>query len=426
MKKQVRRRRGGTEADYDGDSDQSPKAPEASPVQKGDRLAGREAAAASDPEDKRALRWEKFRKMRTRSVVGVTMMSLFAMIVYAGHFYCMLLVVALLVFCFNEVVQMKLDKEKEMNLPLLGHLRWYAFSIAVFFGTVTTIPEQIDNWGEQNAWVKRMKLYSLFVTYCLSTVFVVAFHLSLRNFTLRYQFHQLSWVLCTLVAVVMQAFPMVYNIYRGLIWFVLPMSVVIVNDIAAYFSGTFFGKTKLISLSPNKTWEGFIGGALLTVLFGIFFAGKLQGSPHFTCPQPDLILTPFRGISCPPSPTFTPTAVQLVGGLSLTPMQLHGAAFAVFASTIGPFGGFFASGFKRAFKVKDFAAKFPGHGGVMDRVDCMVVMGLFSFAYTRTVVPQQITVESMVERIDRLSVQEQLQVYKTMAKALASRRLLNG
>ena len=40
MKKQVRRRRGGTEADYDGDSDQSPKAPEASPVQKGDRLAG--------------------------------------------------------------------------------------------------------------------------------------------------------------------------------------------------------------------------------------------------------------------------------------------------------------------------------------------------------------------------------------------------
>lgn len=62
----------------------------------------------------------------------------------------------------------------------------------------------------------------------------------------------------------------------------------------------------------------------------------------------------------------------------------------------------------------------------MDRVDCMVVMGLFSFAYTRTVVPQQITVESMVERIDRLSVQEQLQVYKTMAKALASRRLLNG
>jgi phosphatidate cytidylyltransferase len=425
MKKQLRRRRGDT--DDDGDSDNSPHAPVMSSPQTGSRpSSGRDAAGASDAEDKRALMWEKVRKIRTRSVVGVTMMSAFALIVYAGHFYCMLLVVLLIVFCFQEVVQMKRDKEKELNLPLLGHLRWYAFSIAVFFGTVTTISEQIDNWGEQNAWVKRIKRYSLFVTYCLSTVFVVAFHLSLRNFTLRYQFHQLCWVLCTLVAVVLQAFPMVYNIYRGLIWFVLPMSVVIVNDIAAYFSGTFFGKTKLISLSPNKTWEGFIGGALLTVIFGIFFAGQLQGSPHFTCPQPDLILEPFRGISCPPSPTFTPTTVELFGGLRLTPMQLHGAAFAVFASTIGPFGGFFASGFKRAFKVKDFAAKFPGHGGVMDRVDCMVVMGLFSFAYTRTVVPKEITVESMVERIQELSAQEQLQVYKTMSKALASRKLING
>ena len=42
-------------------------------------------------------------------------------------------------------------------------------------------------------------------------------------------------------------------------------------------------------------------------------------------------------------------------------------ALSIFASTIGPFGGFFASGFKRAFKIKDFGDTIPGHGGFMDR-----------------------------------------------------------
>jgi phosphatidate cytidylyltransferase len=37
----------------------------------------------------------------------------------------------------------------------------------------------------------------------------------------------------------------------------------------AYMFGFFFGKTPLIKLSPKKTWEGFIGGALSTVLFGL-------------------------------------------------------------------------------------------------------------------------------------------------------------
>eukprot|EP00955_Chlamydomonas_euryale_P018869 201247-Chlamydomonas_euryale.AAC.5 len=44
----------------------------------------------------------------------------------------------------------------------------------------------------------------------------------------------------------------------------------------------------------------------------------------------------------------------------------------VFASLIAPFGGFFASGFKRAFRLKDFGDTIPGHGGITDRFDCQV------------------------------------------------------
>ena len=53
-------------------------------------------------------------------------------------------------------------------------------------------------------------------------------------------------------------------------------------------------------------------------------------------------------------------------------MQLHALVMAVFASVIAPFGGFFASGFKRSLKVKDFGDSIPGHGGMTDRMDCQV------------------------------------------------------
>lgn len=57
-------------------------------------------------------------------------------------------------------------------------------------------------------------------------------------------------------------------------------------------------------------------------------------------------------------------------------LQLHAVVMAMFASIIAPFGGFFASGFKRGFKIKDFGDSIPGHGGMTDRMDCQVSTSL--------------------------------------------------
>lgn len=73
----------------------------------------------------------------------------------------------------------------------------------------------------------------------------------------------------TLLIVVTQSYLILQNMFEGLIWFIVPVSMIVCNDIMAYLCGFFFGRTPLIKLSPKKTWEGFIGGGILTVLLGM-------------------------------------------------------------------------------------------------------------------------------------------------------------
>jgi phosphatidate cytidylyltransferase len=70
--------------------------------------------------------------------------------------------------------------------------------------------------------------------------------------------------------------------------------------------------------------------------------------------------------------------------VEIAPVQIHALIMTCFASLIAPFGGFFASGVKRAFKIKDFGDSIPGHGGITDRMDCQFLMGLFSYMYLTT------------------------------------------
>lgn len=51
---------------------------------------------------------------------------------------------------------------------------------------------------------------------------------------------------------------------------------------------------------------------------------------------------------------------------------------------MSPFGGFYASAIKRTYNLKDFDSVIPGHGGVMDRMDCQFITALFTTVYYNT------------------------------------------
>jgi phosphatidate cytidylyltransferase len=110
------------------------------------------------------------------------------------------------------------------------------------------------------------------------------------------------------------------------------LALVWVGDSAAYFVGKGFGRMKMSpQLSPNKTWEGaaanLFGALLVAVLFGHWM--KIE--------------------------------------------TVHVLAMAALASVAGQVGDLFESAFKRGAGVKDSGTILPGHGGILDRIDALIL-----------------------------------------------------
>ncbi|MFR9070693.1 MAG: phosphatidate cytidylyltransferase, partial [Paraclostridium sp.] len=120
------------------------------------------------------------------------------------------------------------------------------------------------------------------------------------------------------------------------VWLIFIISFM--TDTFAYFSGYLFGKHKLIpSISPKKTIEGSIGGILgstiCCVIFGYIFK------------------------------------------LDITHMILVGSI----GSIVAQFGDLFASAIKRYVGIKDYGKLIPGHGGILDRFDSVILVAPFVY-----------------------------------------------
>ena len=370
----------------------------------------------------------KWRSVYTRGYTTLLMLAGFVLLIYLGHIPLMLLVFFLQLLMFRELQALSRVLSSKAVLPSFRPLHWYWFSLAVFF----TYGKVYDYYFHTHT------PYHTFLSFSLYCVGVLLFVWSLRRGYYKYQFEMFAWIHLTLLLIVMQSTFVVVNMFHGLIWFILPALLIVSNDCWAYVFGFFFGRTPLIRLSPKKTWEGFIGAFGMTLLTSVFLSSTLSRFSTMICPKLDMSLsTPSLCVTPPvfiPTPHHLPSLLTsllsflLPPGLAphtllISPFQLHALSLSIFASLIAPFGGFFASGFKRAFRIKDFGESIPGHGGVTDRMDCQVLMGFFVWAYYEAFVVEEgvgermSRVMKMVERMDVDEVQRLVAQLQDMLQA---------
>ncbi|KAI9816328.1 MAG: hypothetical protein M1826_001863 [Phylliscum demangeonii] len=382
----------------------------------------------------------------TRTIWTFVMIAGFFAAMFAGHIYVIALVTALQIMSFKEVIAIANVPSRARRLRFTKSLNWYFLASTMYF----LYGESVIYYFKHIVLVDKVLLplatHHRFISFTLyiigaavelePAIGFVFFVGSLQTGHYRFQFTQFAWTHMALYLIVVQAHFIMNNIFEGMIWFFLPVSLVITNDIFAYVCGITFGRTQLIKLSPKKTVEGFVGAWIMTVIFGVGLTNLLMRYKYFICPVNDLGANILTGLECTPNPVFIPHTYHvhlpraLAGppaSITFAPMQIHILVFATFASLIAPFGGFFASGLKRTFNIKDFGESIPGHGGITDRMDCQFIMGFFAFMYYQSFIAlHQTSVGSVIEgAITGLTPHEQMEVVRGLSKYLYNQGVLS-
>jgi phosphatidate cytidylyltransferase len=337
---------------------------------------------------------KKWENWWVRTLWTFVMIGGFIGILLAGHLWVMALVIGIATIMYREIITIGLGPTKALNVaqPWYRSLHWFFYGVANYFLYIDTLSYYFP--GSRLAWLALDSIRPLLtkhhkmISFSLYMTGFVLFVLTLKKGHYRLQFYHFGWTHVTLLFVLASSHFIINNIFEGLFWFILPASLVIMNDISAYVVGFFFGRTPLIRLSPKKTWEGFLGAFMCTMVFAWFFSGFLAQFPYVTCPVENLTTSSLSINNCSPNLIYISRQIEIPTPLpdllrtflpfapwksfALAPVQLHALVLAAFASLVAPFGGFFASGFKRAFNIKDFGDSIPGHGGLTDRFDCQV------------------------------------------------------
>ncbi len=155
------------------------------------------------------------------------------------------------------------------------------------------------------------------------------------------RFEELSGQLFAALIIPIALLSLISLLRMGRAYLLLPFIIALSSDTGTYFAGTYLGKHRAAgNLSPDKTYEGIIGGLLAAL---------------------------------------TATAIYIVIMLLLyrTVSWLGIIAYGILGSAIGQFGDMVFSYIKRQYKAKAFGKLLPGHGGVLDRLDSVVFCAPF-------------------------------------------------
>ena len=259
--------------------------------------------------------------MKTRTITAIVALAIFIPILIAGGIWIQIASAVLAFIGVSEIFIMK----KIMVLHPIAIL-------SMLIGASLTLP----NSYFQNLWLKKNELFYVFILILLVTIVI-----SYQTFTIE----DAGVIAITTYYIGHGFYYLTAASNRGLSYLFYGLLLVWSTDIFAYLIGKKFGKHKLDPIvSPDKTWEGSIGGTLSAIIVALIYNSFFQI-------QNNIFL------------------------LILSTLVL---------SIIGQLGDLAESAMKRHYHVKDSGKILPGHGGILDRFDsflfvfpCLHLIGLF-------------------------------------------------
>ncbi|MBQ2142727.1 MAG: phosphatidate cytidylyltransferase [Alistipes sp.] len=277
---------------------------------------------------------DKMRNLIVRTISGVVLLGIVLGAAYGGKFAFgafLLLIVVVGMWEFYNIAAAT-GATPHRTLGLAAGIVLFVTSFFIFDGFVS----EIRSADSVDMLIGGILYFSVLIPLCFVVELFYDSETPLRN------------VATTLMGIFYVAYPMALMLFIPILitgeWqpesFLFYLFIVWGNDVFAYLTGIAFGKHKMAPrISPKKSWEGFAGGVAGAMVMGAI------GS-------------------------------FVVGG----PLGMWLGLAAVVAIT-SVFGDLVESMFKREAGIKDSGKIMPGHGGVLDRFDALLISSPFAFVY---------------------------------------------
>ena len=262
--------------------------------------------------------------MGTRIIVGICAAALLVAAILLGRWVLSAVVIAATLISIYEISQAFQKKEIRLITPVL--YGYALFSLPVYY------------------WAGMSGLLALALLAAIITMSLVVCSPRFQVPNLFSTLGAMVYPLMPLTIILMLAMLMPDSVRQMVI--VLACACTYLSDTFALFIGMLLGKKKLCErLSPKKTFAGFYGGIVGSILGGVIM----------------LLLTPVLW--------------------NITIGWYHYLIVALLCSLLGVAGDLFASSIKRYVGIKDFGTIFPGHGGMLDRIDSLLFTLPVVFVY---------------------------------------------
>ena len=273
-------------------------------------------------------------KMKTRIISAAIGLPILGVILFFYHTIAFNIAIALI--CILGVYEMLHSTKYVSNPVILASSLVYAAAVPFF-----------------NIELLQGKLVML--TGVLVIVYLCV--LFAKHETMKFEQIAVAFTVSVLIPFALTSFVYIRDAHPkvGIYYILLIFMCAWISDAGAYFIGRVFGKHKLApTISPKKTIEGAVGGVFFCIVFNIAY-------------------------------TFVYIEIMRNMNVQIEANLIGLLIISVVASLIGIFGDLSASIIKRQTGIKDFGNVIPGHGGIIDRFDSVLLTAPFLFLISEVV-----------------------------------------